>query len=175
MLRVIEFLYSAISLISFLSTGLMSACFFVVARMDMNEIWAFILSLVLFFLLQIVFQGLLINKLLFRKYLQSVVHKFWFDDQLGHLGCGDDLTSWYWKDVSSVEIHTNKKGPWSEDFFYVLNFTDNEECLVIPQYIENSNGIIDAIHEKLGKVDLTEYSKALGSTSNNFFKIWERA
>lgn len=76
-----------------------------------------------------------------------------------------------WENLKRVEIITTNGGPWEPDVFWVLH-GDTSGCL-IPNGATGEQAMIERF-QKLPKFDDRMVIKAMGSTSNNSFLVWEK-
>jgi hypothetical protein len=76
-----------------------------------------------------------------------------------------------WSELKKIEVYTTDEGPFVEDVFFVLH-GDNRGCC-IPQGAANAKDLIERL-QNLPGFDNENFIKAMGSTSNNTFLIWEK-
>lgn len=75
-------------------------------------------------------------------------------------------------DLTRLEIVTNDRGPVEDDVFWVLSHLGGDP-LLIPASAQGSELLFDAF-AALPRVDFEKAVRAMGSTENARFLIWER-
>lgn len=77
-----------------------------------------------------------------------------------------------WRDLESVEIHTNDLGPFATDLFWVLR--DGDGSVSVPQDAQGNEIFLEHL-QKLPGFDNEAAIRAMGSTSVAVFPLWRRA
>ncbi|GAC1629612.1 MAG: hypothetical protein NVS9B10_21020 [Nevskia sp.] len=78
-----------------------------------------------------------------------------------------------WKDLTKVGIRTTDEGPWQPDVFWGLHAGKEEPAVVFPGGATGEQEIIKAFNARLPAFNDKELIRAMGSTSNSFFLLWE--
>lgn len=84
------------------------------------------------------------------------------------------LQSIRWDELTRIQIRTTDEGPWAPDVIWGLHRAEGEPVIVL----NGATGIQDLIKEMEGRLpDFRddEVIRAMGSTSNAIFVVWERA
>ena len=76
-----------------------------------------------------------------------------------------------WRDLESVEIHTNDLGPFASDLFWVLR--DGDGAVSVPQDAQGNEILLEHL-QKLPDFDNEAAIRAMGSTSVAVFPCWRR-
>jgi hypothetical protein len=79
-----------------------------------------------------------------------------------------------WDSLSSVRICTTDEGPWRPDVFWLLTDVDGV-VLIAPQGATGEDGFLQELERRLSGFDDREVIKAMGSTDNAVFTLWEPA
>lgn len=79
-----------------------------------------------------------------------------------------------WSKLDAVLIETNDKGPLEPDVFWLLITKDMSSGCVIPQGATGEKELLKEMQTRLPDFDNEMLIKAIGSTSNQKFLIWER-
>lgn len=87
-------------------------------------------------------------------------------------GCKDESITW--NKLDAVLIETNDKGPFEPDVFWLLLTKDMSCGCVIPQGATGENELTEEMQKRLEGFDNGMMIKAMGSTENQKFLIWER-
>ena len=74
--------------------------------------------------------------------------------------------------ITEIFIRTNDRGPFFEDFFYILNVQD-KQSYTIPQSFENSDALFTYIIG-LPTANRIKMTAATRSTENSVFDIWRK-
>jgi hypothetical protein len=77
-----------------------------------------------------------------------------------------------WDSLSSVRIRTTDEGPWRPDVFWLLTDLDGV-VLISPQGATGEDGFLQELERRLRGFDDREVIKAMGSTDNAVFTMWE--
>ena len=75
-------------------------------------------------------------------------------------------------DITAIRIETNDLGPLENDIWWILSDA-NGEALRFPQGIVGDNTVIDELKNFKG-FNFTEMTKAMVSTENATFSIWQK-
>jgi len=76
-----------------------------------------------------------------------------------------------WKEFTKFEVHTNSFGPFVEDVYFILHGNDTGCC--IPQGGTNVSELLQKLYKLPGFKNET-FAKAMCSTEDNIFIIWEK-
>lgn len=79
-----------------------------------------------------------------------------------------------WPDVTEIRIVTTDQGPYAEDVFFVLVGLDNRGC-VVPHDAADRTGLYEELKKRFVGLNDDLVIRAMGSTSNGLFVIWQRA
>ena len=77
-----------------------------------------------------------------------------------------------WDDLDEVGIVTTDEGPFVEDVFFMLMSKDNQVC-AIPQGAEGNEDLLSRL-QLLPDFDNETLIQAMGSTSNQNFRLWKK-
>jgi len=80
-----------------------------------------------------------------------------------------------WKDLSRVGIRTSDDGPAQPDVFWGLHTGAEKATLVYPGGSTGEQEILAAMESRLPGFDDNQVIKAMGSTSNAYFLVWEQS
>ena len=78
-----------------------------------------------------------------------------------------------WRTLTKVAVRTTDEGPWQPDVFWGLHTGGKDPALVFPGGATGEAELIEAMQHRLHGFRNEELIKAMGSTSNAFFVIWE--
>lgn len=76
-------------------------------------------------------------------------------------------------DLERVAIETNDSGPWGADVLWLLFRSDGKPGCVFPQGATGEGAAVEKLMALPG-FDERQMIKAMGSTSNALFIVWER-
>ena len=76
-------------------------------------------------------------------------------------------------ELASVAIETNDSGPWGADVWWLLFGPDNKLACAFPQGATGEKDVIDHLMALPG-FNNQELIKAMGSTANAVFPVWQR-
>ena len=135
--------------------------------------WNFILGFIGFIASHFFINGVVISNFLFRKKIELNTPVFQYDESRGTIGFIDEEPAEIvWSDVTKIEITTNDRGPWDEDFWWLFFVLGREEPIAIPQGAKGNEKIFDVLEQFFDNVNMKEIQRALGSTSNAVFSVW---
>ena len=77
-----------------------------------------------------------------------------------------------WDKLDEVGIVTTDEGPFVEDVFFMLLSQDSQGC-AIPQGAEGNEALLSRL-QLLPGFDNNAFIEAMGSTSNQNFKLWNK-
>lgn len=118
--------------------------------------------------------GFLFNRILFRKAIEKNTPVFEFNEECGTITYPDeDPVEIIWSDVERIEIITTNDGPWSEDFWWLFYLKGTESPIDVPQGAKGNEGIFDVLKKNFEGHDMETIMKALGSTSEARFNVWQ--
>lgn len=80
-----------------------------------------------------------------------------------------------WADLTQVGIRTSAVGPWSPDVFWGLHDASGVARLVFPNGAEGVGALLEEFGRRLPGLRHEELLRALRSTEDAGFLIWERA
>ena len=80
-----------------------------------------------------------------------------------------------WKDLTRVGIRTTDDGPAQPDVFWGLHTGAEKAALVYPGGSTGEQEILVAMESRLPGFDDSQVIKAMGSTSNAYFLVWEQS
>jgi len=80
-----------------------------------------------------------------------------------------------WKVLTKVVIRTTDEGPWQADVFWNFYTGAAEPALVFPGGATGDSALLSEMHHRLPGFDSEEVIKAMGSTSNAVFTVWDIA
>jgi hypothetical protein len=75
-------------------------------------------------------------------------------------------------ELAKVAIETNDSGPWGADVYWLLFGRDGSLQLAFPQGATGEKAVIDELM-KLPGFDNEQVIRAMGSTNNAVFVVWE--
>ncbi len=78
-----------------------------------------------------------------------------------------------WKDLTRVGIRTTDDGPAQPDVFWGFHTGAEKAALVFPGGSTGEQEILAAMESRLPGFDDEQVIKAMGSTSNAYFLLWE--
>ena len=78
-----------------------------------------------------------------------------------------------WKEINHIQILTTDEGPYVCDVFIVLRNSKTNEGIILPHDREETTQVIDRILQFPG-FDLETFVKAMGSSENKWFNVWEK-
>lgn len=84
-----------------------------------------------------------------------------------------EMQSVMWKDLTRVGIRTTDDGPAQPDVFWGLHTGAEEAALVFPGGSTGEQEILAAMESRLAGFDDDQVIKAMGSTSNAYFLVWD--
>jgi hypothetical protein len=90
----------------------------------------------------------------------------------GHDHTGTEMAISF-KDLARVAIETNDSGPWGADVIWLLFDREGKPGLVFPQGATGEKATVDRLMA-LPNFDADQMIKAMGSTSNALFVVWEK-
>jgi hypothetical protein len=86
---------------------------------------------------------------------------------------GDVREAIAWSDIVWVRVYTTSEGPIAEDVFFALGGADGKGCLV-PHGLAGEVDLLAALQRRLPALDNEALIRAMGSTTDAVFTIWER-
>jgi len=81
--------------------------------------------------------------------------------------------SLHWNSLTKIVIRTTDQGPFVDDVFWELYVGDTLK-LSYPHHADIDHGLFNAMQERLRDFDNEVAIKAMGSTGNANFIVWER-
>lgn len=78
-----------------------------------------------------------------------------------------------WKALTKVVVRTTDDGPWQSDVFWTFYAGADEPALVYPGGATGDTALLPAMHARLPGFNSEEVIKAMGSTSNALFTVWD--
>lgn len=84
---------------------------------------------------------------------------------------GGKTESVAWNDLQRVEVITTDEGPWAADVFGMLH--GSATGCVVPQGATGAKRLLERLQE-LPRFDNEAFIRAMGSTSNQRFLVWNR-
>jgi hypothetical protein len=78
-----------------------------------------------------------------------------------------------WDELTLVGIKTTDEGPFVADVFWGLHGPDGKPQVVYPQGATGEEGLLAEMQHRLADFDDKQLIKAMGSTRNAFFVIWQ--
>lgn len=79
-----------------------------------------------------------------------------------------------WKDLTKVAIRTTDDGPWQADVFWGFHTGNDKPTLVFPGGATGEQELLKEMESRLHGFDDQAVIKAMGSTSNAYFIVWQR-
>lgn len=79
-----------------------------------------------------------------------------------------------WEKLDAVLIETTDQGPTLPDVFWLLLTKDMSSGCVIPQGATGEKGLLEAMQKRLPGFNNDMLIKAMISTANQRFLVWER-
>lgn len=95
-------------------------------------------------------------------------------DAITVVGPDGETQSVRWRDLTKVGIRTTDDGPWKPDVFWGLHAGREKAALVFPGGATGEQEIMAAMQAQLTGFDDQQVIKAMGSTANAYFLIWEQ-
>lgn len=86
-----------------------------------------------------------------------------------------EMQSVLWRELTKVGIRTTDDGPAQPDVFWGLHTGTENAALVFPGGSTGEQEILVAMESRLPAFDDSQVIKAMGSTSNAYFLLWERS
>ena len=119
--------------------------------------------------------GFLLNKIIFRRQVEENTPVFELTEKGAFFGYPNEpkqqLT---WARVTKIEIVTSNEGPWSEDLWWAIFQEGEEEPTLLPNCTKNITAIFNVLETEFSEVSMKNIQKAIGSTSNAHFLIWQK-
>lgn len=78
-----------------------------------------------------------------------------------------------WDDILGVDLFTTDEGPWAEDVYWVIHRREGGEPLIIPGGAEGVDALLAAVETRLPGFDMDAVIRAMGSTENARFALWQ--
>lgn len=78
-----------------------------------------------------------------------------------------------WSDILGVDLFTTDEGPWAEDVYWVIHRRQGGEPLIIPGGTEGVDALLAAVETRLPGFDMEAVIRAMGSTVNARFPLWQ--
>ena len=78
-----------------------------------------------------------------------------------------------WDELTLVGIKTTDEGPFVADVFWGLHGLDGKPQVVYPQGATGGESLMVEMQRRLADFDDRQVIKAMGSTRNAFFVIWQ--
>jgi hypothetical protein len=78
-----------------------------------------------------------------------------------------------WNELTRIEIVTTDKGPWTEDFFFVLEGRDGAG-VAVSNALAVKHGLVTILQRHLGRLDSKAIIEASGSTRARRFLVWQK-
>jgi hypothetical protein len=78
-----------------------------------------------------------------------------------------------WSDIDQIRIITTDDGPYGEDVYFALSDSQGKGCLV-PHDAAVRTQLLEELQSRFPGLDNDAVIRAMGSTSNNSFLVWER-
>jgi hypothetical protein len=78
-----------------------------------------------------------------------------------------------WNELTRIEIVTTDKGPWTEDFFFVLEGRDGAG-VAVSNALAVKHGLVTILQRHLGGLDSKAIIEASGSTRARRFLVWQK-
>ena len=170
-----EFLYKLPYYISFALSGVAGVSVLNVMKPEYGSPWHVIAGIATFFMSLFLINSVLLNGIIFRKQVKQNTPIFEFDETSGTIGFPNETKrDILWSKVRKIEIVTTDKGPWEEDVWWLFFLDGVEEPVDIPQGAKGNEKIFDVLENYFENVNMKEIQKAMGSTSNAKFDVWQR-
>ena len=87
---------------------------------------------------------------------------------------GGETRAIEWDELTMVGIRTTDEGPFVADVFWELHGPDGGPRVVYPQGATGEDKLLAEMQRRLAGFDDSQLIKAMGSTRNAFFVIWQR-
>jgi hypothetical protein len=84
-----------------------------------------------------------------------------------------DMRAIRWDELTLVGIKTTDEGPFVADVFWGLHGPDGKPQVVYPQGATGEERLMAEMQRRLADFDDRQLIKAMGSTRNAFFVIWQ--
>jgi hypothetical protein len=79
-----------------------------------------------------------------------------------------------WSKLTRVAIRTTDDGPWDMDLFWGLHENGSSAATAIfPGGATGERPLMEALYKRLPGLRIEEITKAMSSTSNDYFIVWE--
>jgi hypothetical protein len=95
-------------------------------------------------------------------------------DAITVVGPDGQTQSVRWRDLTKVGIRATDDGPWLPDVFWGLHTGEEKAALVFPGGLAGEQEVLAAMQSQLTGFDDKQVIKAMGSTSNAYFLVWEQ-
>ncbi|GEM_PF-1970481 len=119
--------------------------------------------------------GFILNKVIFRRQVEENTPVFELTEEGALFGYPHELKQELtWEKVTKIEILTSSEGPWSEDLWWAIFQEGMEEPALIPNCTKNITAIFEVLETRFNGVSMENIQKAMGSTSNAQFLIWQK-
>ena len=119
--------------------------------------------------------GFILNKVIFRRQVEENTPVFELMENGALFGYPDEpkheIT---WSRVTKIEILTSNEGPWLEDLWWAIFQEGWKEPTLMPNRTRNIAAIFTVLETKFSEVSMENIQKAMGSTSNAQFLIWQK-
>ena len=77
-----------------------------------------------------------------------------------------------WDELQAFIVETTDEGPWAADVIWILVGANNSGC-IIPQGATGDKALLERLQQLPG-FNNEEFIRAMGSTSNQKFRCWQR-
>ncbi len=85
-----------------------------------------------------------------------------------------ELQAVRWNELTRVAIRTTDEGPWNMDLFWGLHTQGaTDPAAVFPGGASGEAAFVKELNARLTGVSSDQIIKAMGSTSNAYFVVWE--
>ena len=169
-----EFIYKLPYYISFGLSVVAAIVVLNAIKLEYGSPWHIIAGLATFLLSLFFINTVLLNGIIFKGQVEQNTPVFEFDENSGTIGFPDEeKRNIPWNKVCKIEIVTTDQGPWEEDVWWLFFLEGIEEPIDIPQGAKGNEKIFDALENHFENVNMKEIQKAMGSTSNAKFDVWQ--
>lgn len=171
-----EFLYKIPFYVSLISSACIAVFSGVYVDKTYDASYGIFVMLVVFIVCHFLINGVMLNRLVFRKAIERNTQVFEYDEIKGSISYPDEAPKFIpWKEVTKIEIVTTDQGPWEEDVWWLFYLNENKSPIDIAQGTKNHEKIFEVLESYFTNVNMNEISRAMGSTSNAKFNVWTKS
>jgi hypothetical protein len=110
-----------------------------------------------------------------RRLMPEVYLRVEFDDQgVTAIDSMGETRAVQWSHLTKIAIRTTDEGPWSADVFWAFHEAGSANpAVVIPGGCEGDSDLLTELLRRFPSLNAEQVVKAMGSTKNAYFVLWE--